>query len=928
MADETIIISFQIEAGESEQTLVKLKQQMQGLKTENEAVRESFKAGKISQDEYVAQLAANEKQQRILKVEMQSVTNVVNAQAKATLNSAKADGTKGGSIVEMRNQLKLLNGAYVNMTKAERESADGKALKDKTASLTAELKTLEGELGQNQRNVGNYTNSILDAFGMISPELGALANGWKNLTSFTETAAEVQKGTAAIMGTTTVATEAQATANVGLGSSAIVSAKGFDILKLSLLSNPITLVAVAVVSLITYLTQFDGAMDGLKQGWAGLQAAAKPLIASIGMIGKVLYDAVTIYIKPFQVAFTTLGKVLTGDFSGALDAVKTGFDEFLGLFGQLADDAEAAKVNLMGLGGAMINAASAAAELEKQMQDLEDTQALFSVSQIKAAKVIEQLERQADDRVRSKTERVDLLNEAQARAIALAEEKAKIDAEAANVAVRSILKNAGYAEKYWNQSQKFNSKDIDDWSKKIKRLSDEGRLLGDLGVHLKELADAQALQVAAENELQDVQLDYAAKSSKLRKGIADEEDARVKAAQERTKKQVADNAAAAKAAQEAGIKQLELAAKLANMDAELAKGLDAKLAAQKLAIEAELKLALAQTDSEQMRVRLRAKANADIQALDVAHHKTLADMMLAQAEKNATDLATEQAGAMQIRKNYHDLAMQDLRAQFDAEQISKAEFDQLSLEADLLFYQKELEQANLSAQQRIELEQNVADKKRDIKQKSANEQAAIDRAQISIAKSSAKALTSLMMIAGGQASEMGEFQKAMALFSIGVNTAEAIAGVTAAAATFSKDPVTFGVTLAAGIATVLTNVGQAMALVSGASTPAPPSFERGGYISGPGHNAGGVMINAQGGEMIMNRGASRMAMPMLNALNAAGNGDALAMARISGANQNAQVAQMAAIIAAAPPQVLNVVDFQRVNTDTVRVRDNARLTQV
>lgn len=88
------------------------------------------------------------------------------------------------------------------------------------------------------------------------------------------------------------------------------------------------------------------------------------------------------------------------------------------------------------------------------------------------------------------------------------------------------------------------------------------------------------------------------------------------------------------------------------------------------------------------------------------------------------------------------------------------------------------------------------------------------------------------------------------------------------------------------------------------------------------------MINAQGGEMIMNRGASRMAMPMLNALNAAGNGDALAMARISGANQNAQVAQMAAIIAAAPPQVLNVVDFQRVNTDTVRVRDNARLTQV
>jgi hypothetical protein len=303
-------------------------------------------------------------------------------------------------------------------------------------------------------------------------------------------------------------------------------------------------------------------------------------------------------------------------------------------------------------------------------------------------------------------------------------------------------------------------------------------------------------------------------------------------------------------------------------------------------------------------------------------------MMLAQAEKNATDLATEQAGAMQIRKNYHDLAMQDLRAQFDAEQISKSEFDQLTLEADLLFYQKELEQANLSAQQRIELEQNVADKKRDIKQKAIAQQAALDKAEFEVAKNTSKAITSLMMIAGGKASEMGEFQKAMALFNIGVSTAESIAGIVRIASTTSPDPITYGVQLSAGIASVLANIGNAISIISGATTPAPPSFERGGYISGPGHNAGGVMINAQGGEMIMNRGASRIAMPMLNALNAAGNGDALAMARISGANQNAQVAQMAAIIASAPPQVLNVVDFQRVNTDTVRVRDNARLTQV
>jgi hypothetical protein len=50
------------------------------------------------------------------------------------------------------------------------------------------------------------------------------------------------------------------------------------------------------------------------------------------------------------------------------------------------------------------------------------------------------------------------------------------------------------------------------------------------------------------------------------------------------------------------------------------------------------------------------------------------------------------------------------------------------------------------------------------------------------------------------------------------------------------------------------------------------NYADGGMINGPRHAAGGVMINAEGGEAVMTRGAVTMFAPLLSALNEAGGG--------------------------------------------------------
>lgn len=58
-------------------------------------------------------------------------------------------------------------------------------------------------------------------------------------------------------------------------------------------------------------------------------------------------------------------------------------------------------------------------------------------------------------------------------------------------------------------------------------------------------------------------------------------------------------------------------------------------------------------------------------------------------------------------------------------------------------------------------------------------------------------------------------------------------------------------------------------------------YAEGGMINGPRHAQGGVMINAEGGEAVMTRGAVTMFAPLLSAMNQMGGGTSFANLNVS-----------------------------------------------
>lgn len=107
-------------------------------------------------------------------------------------------------------------------------------------------------------------------------------------------------------------------------------------------------------------------------------------------------------------------------------------------------------------------------------------------------------------------------------------------------------------------------------------------------------------------------------------------------------------------------------------------------------------------------------------------------------------------------------------------------------------------------------------------------------------------------------------ERLMATISIGINTAKAIMGIWA---DFPK--IDFGVSAAtaSGIVAAL-GLAQAAAVWS----QPMPKASKGMLLQGPSHAGGGVKVEAEGGEAIINRRSTSMFKPLLSAINAAGGG--------------------------------------------------------
>lgn len=180
--DEEIVIDVRVDgdkAGDEIQALIK---ELDKLIQAQKNVSEARKAGKMTDAE--AKIAQKE-----LAEQIAFTTAKIEGLKKATESSIKTDKDYGDSLIGMRKKLSDMQKAYAGLSKAERESAKGKDFQRKIKEQHDAVLELEGSIGQMQRNVGNYAESMSKAFGGVggtfanlSSKLGGIKQAFQGAT--------------------------------------------------------------------------------------------------------------------------------------------------------------------------------------------------------------------------------------------------------------------------------------------------------------------------------------------------------------------------------------------------------------------------------------------------------------------------------------------------------------------------------------------------------------------------------------------------------------------------------------------------------------------------------------------------------------------------------------------------------------------------
>lgn len=139
-----------------------------------EALKKAFQDGKVGEVEYYRAMA-NSKE--IIKVYNREVREL----SKEVQNNIKVDREKKGSLRALRAELSNVTKAYDSLSKEERESASGQAMKQKVAELTQNVKDMEAETGRSFRNVGNYIGKVVGNLGEMASGTMKAAKGANNL---------------------------------------------------------------------------------------------------------------------------------------------------------------------------------------------------------------------------------------------------------------------------------------------------------------------------------------------------------------------------------------------------------------------------------------------------------------------------------------------------------------------------------------------------------------------------------------------------------------------------------------------------------------------------------------------------------------------------------------------------------------------------
>ena len=129
--------------------LVSNEQAMKGLKQEMRETEQAEKNKTMTHEAALAKLAELKQQYNELKIANQERQKVIN-------NEEKANQATQGSYKQLSLELERMKMAYKDMSEEQKQSAAGQELLGNISVLDAHLKDLAADMGEFQRNVGNY----------------------------------------------------------------------------------------------------------------------------------------------------------------------------------------------------------------------------------------------------------------------------------------------------------------------------------------------------------------------------------------------------------------------------------------------------------------------------------------------------------------------------------------------------------------------------------------------------------------------------------------------------------------------------------------------------------------------------------------------------------------------------------------------------
>lgn len=217
-------------------------------------LQESLEESKVSLAGQKDELSAVNTERRAAVKEVDTYNTALNAEI--------------GSNEQLRAQLKLMTQEYDGLSQEQRENTEeGQMLTQNIEGITDKLKENESAIGDNRRNVGNYSESIQDALGNVTimgTNLGGLVTSFKETKDATVAATKSLIVTESVQKSQTAATNSQTIAQKALNVATIAGKVAMNVFKLALLATGIGAFVVVLGSVVAFFKSTEKGAQQLK----------------------------------------------------------------------------------------------------------------------------------------------------------------------------------------------------------------------------------------------------------------------------------------------------------------------------------------------------------------------------------------------------------------------------------------------------------------------------------------------------------------------------------------------------------------------------------------------------------------------------------------------------------------------------------------